>query len=101
MPPKVDASPAQSANGVRELDAGAVSSTGYTLLRRVHAVSWMTALFLIPSSTEEGARKALLDAAAREGGDAVMNMQCLRSAGPGSGAWWRGYYCYGNIVKLK
>ena len=77
MPPKVDVLPVQT-TGARELEAGAVSPAGYTILRRVHAANWMTALFLMPYSTEEAAKQALLDTAAREGGDGVMNMQCLR-----------------------
>ena len=104
IPPSVEGSApaaAASAASVKVYAAGALASTGYAVIRRVSATHWLTAITVRTYGTEEVARQALLDTAAREGGDGVMNLQCLRSAGPGSGALLRGYYCYGNIIKLK
>ena len=102
IPPSVgDGAAAASAASVKVYAAGALASTGYAVIRRVSATHWLTAITVRTYGTEEAARQALLDTAEREGGDGVMNLQCLRSAGPGSGALLRGYYCYGNIIKLK
>lgn len=104
IPPDLEGSTlgvAMSAPPAKVYDAGALAPAGYAILRRVSAASWLSAITVRTYGTEQAARQALLDTAAREGGDGVMHMQCLRSAGPGGGALLRGYYCYGNIIKLK
>jgi nitrogenase subunit NifH len=50
---------------------------------------------------KETARRALLDEAARIGGEGVVNLHCIESTGPGAGVTLGGHYCYGNVIKLR
>ncbi len=95
------AAPSAVVAPAKAYEAGAIAPNSYRVIRRVEATNWLSAITVRTYGSEDAAKQALLATATHEGGDGVMHIQCLRSAGPGSGALLWGHYCYGNIIKLK
>ena len=73
----------------------------YTVIDRISVARWSSAFNVPAYADQASARRALLNEAARIGGDGVVNLACIQSAGPGAGVALGGYYCYGNVIKLK
>ena len=80
-------------------DATQVAFDGYTIVKRIPAEDWRSAFWIGGHADEAGARRAVLDQAARAGADAVVNLTCMsRTDGLVKGA---GHYCYGDAIKAK
>ena len=78
---------------------GAISPSRYTVIDRLWVARWRTA-FNVPSEADAAnATRALLDEAARAGGDGVVNLHCVADNATGGEA--ADHYCYGNVIKLK
>jgi len=74
---------------------GTIAPSAYTVIDRLWAARWRTA-FGVPSQADaNAAAQELLDEAARVGGDGVVNLHCLARGNDS------GYFCYGNVIKLK
>ena len=86
---------------VREFEAGTIAPGAYTVIDRIPVAHWRSAFNAPAYANQESARRALLDDAARRGGDGVVNLHCIESTGPGAGVALGGHYCYGNVIKLK
>ena len=89
-----------AATTVTEYAAGALAPADYRVISRISASNWLTALTPRTFADQPAARAALLNEAARRGGDGVTNVHCLRAGGVGEGALLPGHYCYGSVIKL-
>lgn len=89
-----------AASKVVEYPAGALAPAQYRVIARVPASHWLTAITPRTFADQSTARAALLNEAARRGGDGVVNVTCLRAGGVGSGALLPGHYCFGSVIKL-
>ena len=103
-PPLVPLALAADAPGrppVREYEPGTIAPGEYTVIDRLSIAHWRSAFTIPAYANQESARRALLEEAARRGGDGVVNLHCIASAGFGAGVALGGHYCYGNVIKLK
>lgn len=71
----------------------------YTVMKRIWVEGWRSAFWIPGHRDEAGAQHALLSEAGRLGADGVINMKCLDQTD--SLFKRRGYYCYGNAIRLK
>lgn len=86
---------------VKDYEAGTIAPGAYTVIDRISVARWRSAFDVPAYADQASARRALLNEAARIGGDGVVNLHCIESAGPGAGVALGGHYCYGNVIKLK
>jgi len=86
---------------IMDYEPGTIAPGEYTVIDRLWVARWRSAFDVPAYDNEDSARRALLDAAADRGGDGVVNLYCLASAGIGAGVTLGGHYCYGNVIKLK
>ena len=71
----------------------------YTVMKRIWVESWRSAFWIPGERDEAAAQQALLSEAARLNADGVITLKCLDQTD--SLFKRRGYYCYGNAIKLK
>ena len=71
------------------------------MIDRIPVGRWRSAFYVLAYAKQESARRALLDEAARIGGDGVVNLYCVESFGVGAVVTLGGHYCYGNVITLK
>ena len=91
--------PATARAPIKVYEPGALAPSAYTVIDRVWVSSWRS-VFDVPRYPDaESAIRAFLNDAERMGGDGVVNMHCLQSAGVV--ARRGGHYCYGSVIKLK
>ncbi len=84
---------------IKVYEPGTLAPGAYTVIDRLWVSGWRT-VFDVPRYPDaESAVRALLHEAERMGGDGVVNMHCMQSAGVVSR--WGGHYCYGSVIKLK
>jgi hypothetical protein len=84
---------------IKVYEPGALAPGAYTVIDRLWASNWRS-VFDVPRYPDaESAIRAFLNEAERLGGDGVVNMHCMQSAGVVSR--WGGHYCYGSVIKLK
>ena len=86
---------------VTDYQAGTIAPSEYSVIDRIPVAHWRSAFYVPAYANQASARRALLDEAARRGGDGVVNLHCIESAGFGAGVALGGHYCYGNVIKLK
>jgi hypothetical protein len=84
---------------VKAYEPGALAPADYTVIDRLWVSRRQTAFDVRRHGDLESAQQALLAEAARVGGDGVVNMHCVQSAGVIERR--SGHYCYGNVIKLK
>ncbi len=77
-------------------DATQISYDRYRIVKRLWVDSWRTAFGVPHQATREAAVQDLVRAAESLGADGLVNVHCL-----GGTESLRGYYCYGNAIKLK
>ena len=94
-----DTSPASTTTTIIVYPPGTIAPGDYTVIDRAWVSRKRTAFDMPRHRDVEAAQNALLQEAARLGGDGVVNMHCMHSTGVI--AAWGGYYCYGNVIKLK
>jgi hypothetical protein len=91
--------PLNDAKVVKAYEPGALAPADYAVIDRLWVSRRQSAFDVHRYRDVESAQQALLAEAARLGGDGVVNMHCMQSAGVVER--WGGYYCYGNVIKLK
>lgn len=84
---------------ITEYAAGALAPADYRVISHIPASQWLTALTPRTFADQPAARAALLNEAARRGGDGVINVHCLRAGGVGAGTLLPGHYCQGSVIK--
>ena len=82
-----------------EYDATQLALDRYTVVKRLGVQSWRSAFYIPGYPDEPSARRAALTEAAQAHADGVINVHCLGQ----TDALFRprGYYCYGNAIRLK
>jgi hypothetical protein len=95
----VSAADAVSKTPIKVYEPGALAPSAYTVIDRLWVSKWRTAFDVPRYPDAESAIRAFLNDAERMGGDGVVNMHCMQSAGVV--ARWGGHYCYGSVIKLK
>jgi hypothetical protein len=93
------AQPAIPRDSVPVYDSTEIAFDRYTVIKRLWVDSWKSAMWIRGYRDEPSAKRALLDEAKALGADAVVNLYCLGQTDAVLKP--RGYYCYGNAVRLK
>ena len=93
------ASLAQTADPVPVYDSTQIALDHYTVIKRLWVEGWRSAFWIPGYRDEAGAKRALLNEAANLGADAVVNLHCLGRTDALFNP--KGYYCYGNAIKLR
>ena len=88
-----------STPAVTVYDGTQLALGSYVVVERIGVQSWLSAFGIPGHATEDAARSAVLNQAARTGADGVINLKCMsqtdrlfKSAG---------YYCYANAIRVK
>jgi hypothetical protein len=98
-PPGAAKAPVTEARVVKVYEPGTLAPTDYAVIDHLWVSRWRTAFDVPRHRDQASAQQALLNEAARMGGDGVVNMHCLQSAVVL--VRWGQHYCYGNVIRLK
>jgi hypothetical protein len=80
-------------------DSTQLALDSYIVVERIGVGSWRSAFGIPGHASEDAARSAVLDRAARAGADGIINLKCMsQTDGLFKSA---GYYCYANAIRLK
>ena len=99
---------AVQAADVKDYAVGELSPGEYTVMDRLWVARRGSAIEVPRHADQASAKRALLDEAARIGGDGVVNLHCGESAVVSarlatieSKVFGGSHYCYGSVIKLK
>ena len=93
----VAANAGEPGSPLRVFDAGELTLSGYTVVKRLWTQSLRASLWVPEYSDAAAAISALTAEAQNLGADGVVNLHCVNDAG----GWGSGYLCYGLAIKLK
>jgi hypothetical protein len=93
---------------IKDYAVGELSPGEYTVVDRLWVARRGSAIEAPRHADQASAKRALLDEAARIGGDGVVNLHCMESvvvsarlATIESKVFGGSHYCYGSVIKLK